>query len=146
METEKFELGAKIEVYDMDREEALIVTEDGFIYSSPINHQVCMMEMSATYWRDRNIDLSEDDDLELEKAIEITDALFRENRLFGFDVYCDSTNNYLVSHYPQNLEKCYEQMKEYAEANNMILATFNKEDHLGCKCYEVIRKIDCYLH
>lgn len=138
--TVKFELGTEIEVYDMDREEAMIVTEDGFIYTSPINHQVCMMEMCENYWKDRNIDMSEDEESELAKAIEITDTLFRENKLFGFDVYCDLENTYLVSHYPQNLEKCYEQMKEYAEANEMILATFDKRDKLGHNCFEILRR------
>jgi len=140
--TYTFDLGEEIEVYMMDRIEAMIVTADGFIYENGINHQYCMLELCATYWSDRNIDLSEsneevDYEKELAKAIEMTDTMFRENRLYGFDVYSDGENDYLASHYPQNLDKCYEQMKEYADDHDMILATFDTRDKLGHKCFEV---------
>lgn len=140
--TVKIELGAEIEVYLMDRICVMIVTEDGFIYENDVNHQTCMLEMCATYWSDRGINIDDmDKESEMAKAIEITDTMFRENKLFGFDVYSDLENNYLVSHYPQNLEKCYEQVEKYAKEHDMILATFDERDRLGHNCFEVTRRI-----
>lgn len=117
-------------ITDMDRTNAIILF-NGKIYASDINHQCCIEDAVANVFSTRGWDMSNWSDMD--KAVAYTDSAFRNNEMFGFDVYESIDEGYLVAHYPQNLEveECFKIMNEFARKNNWILATFTKRDALS---------------
>lgn len=111
------------DVIDMERTEAIILL-DGNIYTSSINHQCCLEDAVADVFKSKGWNIEEEKGLG--NAIRYTDNAFRNNEMFGFDVWEDGENKYLLSHYEQNLEneECYKKMKQYALEKGMILGTF----------------------
>lgn len=55
------------------------------------------MRLCEHCWSDRNIDIDKEEGLG--KAIAITDSLFKENKLYGFDIFEDGEDKFLASHY-----------------------------------------------
>ena len=126
-----------------ERTYAIIITTDGEIYSSDINHQECMLEYQSDFFAKRGIDLlnsyDEDYDIELEAAIEVTNNLFQRNEFYGFDIYENYKTGeaFFISHYPQNLDKCYDVAKLYADTNDLELGSFTSINSLGQTCRRV---------
>jgi hypothetical protein len=44
--------------------------------------------------------------------------------IYGFDVFTDDENQYLVSHFESNMDACYDLMNDYAKEHNLIMGTF----------------------
>ena len=123
----------EFDILDMDRTFAVIYL-DGKVYESDCDHQVCLLEMFPNIAKQNGWNINSEKDRE--KMIHFTDEAFREGRLSGFDVFESLEEKYLISHYPQSLEKedCYMQMSRYAQDNNLELATFTNPDKLGNIC------------
>ena len=124
----------------LERTYAIVITDDGNIYESDINHQECFLNYKKDFFEKYGIDMfeeAENYDTELEKAIGITDSLFQKNEFYGFDIYSDLSSGYFVSHYPQNLEKCYCIAKDYADSHDLDLASFISSTELS-DCFRIV--------
>ena len=135
------EKGKHVDLSSFDRIYAVIIY-DGTVYSTALNHQELLTEISKEIvskkdreasghlgdilrqWDEQEFDL--DNEKDLEAAIGITDLLFRENRLSGFDVFERGGESYLVSHYMSALEdkECLKAASVYARENGYTLAAF----------------------
>ena len=115
----------------LERTVAVIITKNGEIYESDINHQECFLNYKKDFFNKYDIDIlnydnREDEyELDLEEAIEVTNALFQRNEFYGFDVFENISESYFISHYPQNLNSCYDVAKLYADSHDYELATFS---------------------
>ena len=61
------------------------------------------------------------------QAVEITNELFQDETkaVYGFDIFEGYDDQYyLTSHFPSNMEKCYEMVLQYAKENGYKLGTF----------------------
>ena len=123
--------------YKLDRTLAVIITKNGEIYESDANHQECFLNYKRDFFKKYEIDLlntyGENYDNELGEAIEVTNSLFQKNEFYGFDVFSNLENEFFISHYPQNLEECYNIARTYADANEYELATFISTTNLSDK-------------
>ena len=123
---------------DWDRIEAVILVE-GTFYSSD-NHQFAMEEYLEDYWKNQGIDLSDESfDRDIDKACHHTDALFKEGKIHGFDLFCPNFNDdkwYLISHYRKAFEsEAVNQIVNYAKEHGYILGTFMGEENLTDECF-----------
>ena len=74
------------------------------------------------------------DDSDLAEAIKLTDYLFREGFIHGFDVFTDYENRKIfASHYMRAFDesKVRAAAEKYAEENGCILTTFTDAETLG---------------
>lgn len=118
------------DILDMDRTSAIIIC-NGNLYESEIDHQDCLMQFMADYVREQGWNL--DDEKDHGNAIRYTDNAFRNGELHGFDVFSNSFESYLISHYPQTLENedVYTIALNFAKENNMLLGSFQDRSRLG---------------
>ncbi len=120
--------------YMWDREEAIVLI-DGKFYSDD-NHQYAMLQYAKDYWTSRNYNL--EDSVDMGEAINHTDALFREGKIYGLDLFCDGKGNrYILSHYPNlfNDKQNLALVKNLARERGYRIGTFTCETKLGDKCY-----------
>jgi hypothetical protein len=122
-------LKEKIEWKSLCRDTAVIITNDGSVYED-INHQYCLQSFQDEYLKDYDLG----DDSDLAEAIKLTDYLFREGFIHGFDVFTDYENRKIfASHYMRAFDepKVRAAAEKYAEENGCILTTFTDAETLG---------------
>lgn len=130
-----------------------VIIFDKKVYRTCSNHQNLMEEIANELrsksarekagklgkilddWDKQDYDLITGKDAD--DAIEMTDMLFRQNKLFGFDIYVDENETYLVSHYASNLEnnECLQTALAYAKKMGYTLGTFESMGSYSVKCY-----------
>ena len=118
---------------DWERDEALILAEgkwyDGY------DHQSAMMEYMEDFWSKKGLDLENDKDFG--KACGHTDLLFREGKLYGFDLMeGNDGKTYLISHY-RNITQNADAMKcvlQYVKEHGVIFGYYTDNEKLGDKC------------
>lgn len=120
--------GEIIDLKDCDRIVAIMVI-NGKMYLSNCDHQDCYEEYcnehgiaSGLNWND----VEHFDEIH-KQAVEITNELFQDETkaVYGFDIFEGYDDQYyLTSHFPSNMEKCYEMMLQYAKENGYKLGTF----------------------
>lgn len=117
-------------ILDMDRTSAVIISESN-VYESEIDHQDCLLLFMKEFIEEQGWNLNNEKDHA--KAIEYTDAMFREGNLHGFDVFSNCFESYFISHYPQSLEneQIFKIAQKYAKENNMKLGSFQDRNRLG---------------
>lgn len=112
-----------IDFSNYDRILAIIVAGNN-LYVSDCDHQDALEMLCQTLGYSTGIDW-DDPVTAHEKAVKLTDRLFLENRIQGFDVFEGDENQlYLTAHYPENLQSAYPVIRKYAEEHNCILGTF----------------------
>ena len=129
--------GEIVDLCDGDRCLAIMVA-DGKMYISDSDHQDCFEQYCQDIGVDSGLDWSDPNNYDevQEEAIKITNSLFEDEdkEIYGFDVFYDGDELYLTSHFPHNMEKCYEMMRDYAKENDYVMATFYNDD---CRDYRV---------
>ena len=122
-----------LEWKDCCRMKAIIITNEGKLYEDYDNHQYCLDQLTKEYAKR----VSEEAETECEfdeEMIHITDRLFREGTIHGFDFFEGKDGRkILASHYKRAFDNdlVYETAKNYAEKNGCVLATFFNPDALG---------------
>lgn len=123
--------GEIVDLSDGDRCLAIMVA-DGKMYISDSDHQDCFEQYCQDIGVDSGLDWSDPNNYDevQEEAIKITNSLFEDEdkEIYGFDVFYEGDELYLTSHFPHNMEKCYEMMRDYAKENDYVMATFFNED------------------
>ncbi len=118
---------------DCYRTKAIIITNVGKIYEDDANHQYCLEQITTEYANRVAIETDTEYDYEM-ALMNITDRLFREGTIHGFDYFEGSDGRkFLSSHYKRAFDNplVYKSAKEYAKKHNCILATFFNPDKLG---------------
>lgn len=126
-------LKEEIEWKDCCRTKVLIITNEGKIYEDDCNHQYCLEQITMEYTK-RVADEAETEYDYEESMMHITDRLFREGTIHGFDYFEGRDGRkFLASHYKRALDNALvcKAAKEYAKKNGCILATFFNPDKLG---------------
>lgn len=106
---------------ELDREKALIIMNN-ILYESDDNHQHCLENIIQDVFINQGLNIENDEDLD--KAIFYTDSKFANGELYGFDVFKDKIEGYIIAHYKNNLEGCFTIIKNYAEFLGYSLGTF----------------------
>ncbi|MDF2879692.1 MAG: hypothetical protein K0R54_249 [Clostridiaceae bacterium] len=119
-----------IDVHEMDREVAILVYKNK-IYEDA-NHQYALEIALSENGKCLEINLEKD----LDKAIDLTYDMSKNNEIYAFDLYNDGINPmYLISHFKSNLEACYELIREYALKHNYTLGSFGESMGKYCEIY-----------
>jgi hypothetical protein len=147
----KLVFGKEIEDWEeLERIEA-VVYYNGRFYTSG-THQDAMLKICDEFWQKAGIlnnavvkKVVENCDSfsDYSKCIDYTDMLFRENKMFGFDLFGDENGNLiLTAHYPQNLcnEKVYRAVHDYMEPRGIeTLASFTGDCSCGIgSCMQIV--------
>lgn len=106
-----------------------IMVIGGEMYLSDCDHQDCYEQYCIKHNISSGFDWSHSDrfDEVQKEAITLTNQMFENDKedVYGFDVFeGDNDQYYLTSHFPSNMEACYDLMEKYAKENGCILGTF----------------------
>lgn len=115
-----------IDTSDFSRIQAIIVA-NGKLYISDCDHQEALEMLCSDIGKSTGLDWSDPDkyDEVQKQAIEITDRLFSENKIQGFDIFEGDDNIcYLTAHYPENLDTAYDVIKPFAEKHGYVIGSF----------------------
>lgn len=118
--------GEEINTLEFGRITAIMVIH-GEMYTSNCDHQDCYQEYCDKHGIDSGVEWDENFDEAQAKLIEVTNSLFEdeEEDAYGFDIFAgDDDQYYLTSHFPSNMEACYEMMTHYAKEHDCKLGTF----------------------
>lgn len=115
-----------IDTSDFSRIQAIIVAY-GKLYISDCDHQEALEMLCSDIGKSTGFDWSDPDkyDEVQAEAIALTDRLFSENKIQGFDVFEGDDNIcYLTSHYPENINAASDIIRPFAEKHGYVLGTF----------------------